>query len=189
MPGGGEILASLYGAWRLLWLDKNGLGYFDGSREACIRSFYAALLALPAYVILVALHFSAVDTEFDTLHLMIVHALAFVVSWTAYPLVMHNVAGHLGREQRYFGFVTVFNWTRVLRVWIILLATLIAASGLLPETLAKVLTLTAWIGVFGYQWFITRLALDVEGLPAGFLVALEVGIGLCISVLANQVLT
>ena len=43
-----ETVYSIFGAYRLAMLDKSGLSYLDRSPEGAIRSFYAALIVLPA---------------------------------------------------------------------------------------------------------------------------------------------
>jgi hypothetical protein len=55
MPSITEILRSLYGAWRLLVVDRHGILAFDGTRSAALRSFWVAVVMLPIIIILDAL--------------------------------------------------------------------------------------------------------------------------------------
>ena len=45
-----EIVTSLFGAWRLAQFQADGLRYLDASREGARRSFWAAVIALPAAI-------------------------------------------------------------------------------------------------------------------------------------------
>jgi hypothetical protein len=51
MPSYAEIQRALQGAWLLARGDTRGMGLFDLSVEGFWRSFAAALLAAPAYVL------------------------------------------------------------------------------------------------------------------------------------------
>ena len=53
MPPKQEIVASLYGAWRLMRLDPTGMTYFNLSADGFWRSFFAAVIVAPAYVLFV----------------------------------------------------------------------------------------------------------------------------------------
>ena len=51
MPDRQEVASSLYGAWRLACLDESGMGYFNISVEGFWRSFFAAVLLAPVYML------------------------------------------------------------------------------------------------------------------------------------------
>ena len=55
MPTRTEIGRSLYGAWRLLLLDPTGVQWFELSIAGFWRSFFAAALIAPVYVIMVVI--------------------------------------------------------------------------------------------------------------------------------------
>ena len=49
-----DVVAGLTGAWRLARFDPRGMSYLDTTITGYWRSFYGALLCLPAYVVMVA---------------------------------------------------------------------------------------------------------------------------------------
>jgi hypothetical protein len=54
MPNQEEVLRSIYGAYRLAWLDRSGMSQLNLSVEGFWRSFFAAILVAPGYALLVA---------------------------------------------------------------------------------------------------------------------------------------
>ena len=47
IPDQQEVIRSIYGAWRLPWLDRSGMGHFNLSVDGFWRSFFAAVLVAP----------------------------------------------------------------------------------------------------------------------------------------------
>ena len=124
-----ETVYSIFGAYRLAMLDKSGLSYLDRSPEGAIRSFYAALIVLPAYAVLVVLRLWDVLPEVSLLRFITVEGLAYVISWTAFPLVMFHISGLLDRSARYFDFLSAYNWSSVIQMGLYLPVVAIADSG------------------------------------------------------------
>ena len=53
MPDHEEVLHSLYGAYRLAFLDRSGMSHFNLSVDGFWRSFFAAVLVAPGFALLV----------------------------------------------------------------------------------------------------------------------------------------
>ena len=189
MPTGVQIAAALYGAWRLLRMDRNGLSYFEQTPEGFYRSFYAALLVAPGYLILVLIHLADLETQAGGLRIITVEIIAYVISWTAYPLIMFRIADAIGRSSGYITFVVAFNWSKMIHMLIFLPIAAISFTGLLPEALSLLLSFAATIGILVYQWFITRTALDIGGGAATGLVVLDVIIGIVIKFISDGLIT
>src|SRR3712207_2049243 len=111
-----ETVYSLYGAYRLALLDKSGLQYFDSTAEGALRSFYAAVLVLPAYAILMVLRQWDQLGDLSLLRFLAVEAIAYVISWTAYPLLMYHLSGLLDRADHFFAFLCAYNWSSVIQM-------------------------------------------------------------------------
>ena len=47
-----EVVAALYGAYRLARFDPSGLALFDATIAGFSRSFFAAVLVAPVYLVL-----------------------------------------------------------------------------------------------------------------------------------------
>ena len=61
MISGQYVTNALYGAYRLARADTNGLSYFDNSNAGFWRSFYAAVLIAPLFLILLIIRFNVDD--------------------------------------------------------------------------------------------------------------------------------
>jgi hypothetical protein len=183
-----EALYSIYGAWRLALLDRLGLNYLDKTPEGALRSFYAALLVLPAYAVLVVLRLWDVLADVSLLRFASVEGIAYVISWTAFPLAMYYVAGLLGRAERYFDFLSAYNWSSVIQMGIYLPVVAIADSGLLPAALGEGMVLVVTMLVLIYQWFIARTALDIGSGTAAGVVLLDMVLAVFITGTADGML-
>ena len=167
-----EFARAIYGAWRLALLDRKGLDCFDGTVEAYWKSFNAAAIVAPAYVLLLFVGLAGADIPGGWLVFLAVQALAYVIDWVAFPLIMIHVCDRIGRFDRYLRYIAVHNWSRVLRVALLVLVTVLS-KGFLG-------------GILFYQWFITRNALEVSGRGAAAIVGLDLIITLAINVVASR---
>jgi hypothetical protein len=184
-----ETVYSIFGAYRLAMLDKSGLSYLDRSPEGAIRSFYAALIVLPAYAVLVVLRLWDVLPEVSLLRFVTVEGLAYVISWTAFPLVMFHISGLLDRSGRYFDFLSAYNWSSVIQMGLYLPVVAIADSGLIPVGLGEGLVLIVTMLVLMYQWFIARTTLDINGGSAAGVVLLDMILAIFITGTADGMLS
>ncbi len=165
-----ETTFALYGAYRLARVDPKGLFYFDATIEGFWRSFYAALLVAPAYVILLALDLANRPVTAGPAKLVLVEGIAYVISWTAFPLAMTRFARRLDRSDHYIRYIVAHNWAIVLETAVLLPAAAIAASA--PAAVA--LPFLATLAILLYEWYIARTALEITGGQAAAVVALSV---------------
>ncbi len=188
-PSAREILYGIYGAWRLARLDRGGIAYFDDSVEGFWKSFFAAALVVPGYAILVVLDPVTPAAGSGALRIFLIHALTYCLSWTVYPVIVHPLCQAMGKEDAYIRFIVAFNWAKVIQMTAYLPIAGIVAAKLLPEGAASLLHGSAYMLLLGYQWFVTRAALDIRGWPATGLVGLDFMAGVILSVLAVGMLT
>jgi hypothetical protein len=172
MPTLSEISHAVYGAYRLAHLDRSGLAFFDPTVEGCRRSFAAALIVYPIFLLLLPI--GATDEQWRSGFgcLVLSQSIAYVADWAALPLVVLGVAHRVGREAEAIGFITVNNWSQVLQAAFLLMTTGVAGSGLLPPAAAMTVMLVAQIAVLVYQWFIARFAFNAAGIVATAIVLL-----------------
>ena len=150
------------------------MSYFDDSIEGFWKSFFAAALVAPAYAIEIALGQEALGDSLGSLRTILIHLLAYSLSWTVFPVVVHPVCQAMDRETAYVRYIVAYNWAKAIQMAIYLPVILIVWLEILPESLALLLhTVVYVLLVFGYQWFVTRSALDIKALPASGLVALD----------------
>lgn len=183
-----ELVYAMVGAGRLARLDAGGLRYFETDLAAARRSFFAAVLVLPFYLFLVALQEADVLAKVPLWRFFVVEGLGYVLSWTAYVALMADITAGLGRDDRYFGFVCVFNWTKVLQTAVYVLVVVATTGSLFPPALEAILFLGATLAVLVYQWFVTRLTLAVGSFMAAALVFLDLVIAVMLSLITETII-
>jgi hypothetical protein len=198
MPSLAEIWRALHGAWRLAFLDMRGLGEFDGSRSGGLRSFWAMALALPLNAAILAIReLLPRGSEASEPSNALVEVLGPLVTWVVLIVVIYGLVSWYGRADRFWLFVSTYNWIQVpLALVILLSAALFAgASGLVdPNADAASVPMLAWsvahiavgigitleLGVLAYEWYVAWVALD-SGVPLPIIVVLldfVMGLGL-----------
>lgn len=167
-----EAFTGLYAAWRLFLRDARGLTLLDGTPVGALRSFWCALVVLPVYALIIALVHTLGMDEIDWVRFFLVEAIAYVVSWCAWPLLMYYVAQALDRSDRYFLYVAAFNWSAGPQVMIWLFVLIVVFSGVVTRDVAAIVNIAALIVILLYHLFIVRNALKLGlfvsiGLVAG----------------------
>jgi hypothetical protein len=181
-----EVSTALHGAWLLARLDRRGMGYFDRSEAGFWKSFTAAVLVFPAFLILLGLRIE--DAEWSSsgvVRILLVETIGYVVAWTAFPLMMLPVTRFLGRENRWLEFIIAYNWSQVLQYALFLLATILAGSGAFPSSLATGIASAATVAVLLYEWFVARAALDTGAAGATMIVLVDLVLGVLITRVAD----
>jgi hypothetical protein len=183
-----ELAAGIYGAWRLAWADPRGLAYFDASERGFWTSFWAAVIAAPAYALIVGINLATPDefggAPIDGTRLLLVELIAYVIGWTAFPLAMVNIAEKLDRTQHYARYIVASNWGGVIEMTAFLPAVAIG------ETVPALSVLPALVGLamFAYQWFIARTALALSNRQAMIPVAVNFALGVALALVARALL-
>ncbi len=183
-----EAATSLYGAYRLARFDARGMTYFETSLAAFWRSFYAAVIVAPVFAVLLVMRYAAGGAAVDEVRFASVEAIAYVIAWVAFPLVMVSLARLLDREERYLGYIVAYNWAAVLRNALYMPVVMLGVTGTVPAETVGPLILIALSVVFVYIWFIARVALDVGAWTAVALVALDFALSVFIDVVASSML-
>ena len=182
------ILMALNGAYRLARFDRSGLELFDRSPEGALNSFYAAVVVLPVYALLLAIRLWGQVDDTPMLQILTVESIAYVVSWTAFPLALHRIAGLMGRAERYPGALTAYNWSAVIQMAVYAPVMVLSATGLLPSALSEGLVFGVMMAMLTYQWFVLRTALDLSGLAAAALVMIDLFLSAVITDLSDGML-
>lgn len=180
-----EAAAGIYGAWRLARLDPHGMSYFDATERGFWHSFYAAVIVAPAYAVIVAIDYLQQPLGASEERIIAVQAIAYVISWTLFPLAMTVVARMLDRERYYLRYIVAANWANVLEVLLFLPAIAMADSGVAAFAMLPVL---AALVTFAYQWFVARTALMVSGLQAAAVVGLDLLLDIALMVTVHAML-
>jgi hypothetical protein len=174
----GAAAAGLAGAWRLARLDRSGMRYFEATPEAFWRSFQAAIIAAPIYVVLVLLRSDDHPLSPDPVRAALIETIGYVIQWTAFPLAAWYLTRAFNVSGRYFGFMVAYNWANVLQFIAFLPVALLSASGMAAGGFVNIVALLFTAAVVYYQYFIARTALGIDALPALAFVAADFMIGL-----------
>lgn len=176
----GEVLAGLHGALLLARRRPEGLRYMDTSRAGALRSFWAAIVALPAALPLVATRLSHFPPRADALDVALVEVIAYAVGWTAFPVLAHAAARVAEREDRYPALVAAYNWTSLAQIVALLLAAPLTLSDILPPAIDAIVELALRAALVAWLASAIRVALDVSWPAAIGLAVVEFALGLSI---------
>jgi hypothetical protein len=167
-----ELSNGLYGAWRLAHLDRSAMQYFDASADGFLKSFYAAAICLPAFLIMMAIKLvhAELPEHIGFFEIAVVEASRYVIVWVAFPLLMSGISDVLQRGERYVGFVVAYNWAQVIETAVVLpIFLVVVAAGATPTEPNAIYTIL-YFAIGLYYWFIARTAFQISGWAAGAVV-------------------
>ena len=180
-----EVFRALYGAYRLARLDPGGLRYFDITDRGFWRSFFAAGLVAPLYLILLLIRHSNLPESIALFRFIALESIAYVIAWVAFPLLMASLTRMLDCDKFYIGFIVAYNWAAVLQNFLYIPIAILAAAGILSIPLSNTLGLIALALIVVYVWFVTRIALEVAAGMAAGIVGLDFMLNVFINVFAE----
>jgi hypothetical protein len=177
-----EARLALAGCLRLARGDRGGLSCFDRSLDGFWRSFRAAVISYPLYLVLLAMRVSVAEwQQSGGWRIVTVETIGYVIAWVAFPLLMLNVVRWIGRAHRFFDFMVPYNWCQVPQSALFVLVGLESASGVLGTQASEAIDIVAALATLVYEWFIARVALDTTVGAAVFVVLLDLVLGVFIS--------
>ena len=174
MPSRREVVAALYGAWRLMRFDSGGMAWFDVSIAGFWRSFFAAVPVAPFYAIVVAIELAERIEPYDPVRAVVVSIAAYAAGWAGFPIAAIFITRLLGLSQRYVPFIVAYNWASVPQTLVYFPVLMISAAHLTSPALAEFLVLAAFVYILVYQWFVTLTALETTALTAAGIVIVQV---------------
>lgn len=184
----GEITAGFYGAWRLAHFDASGMRWFDRSTEGVWRSFLVAVLIAPGWALILYMHDVSISPPPDLARYVAVQAIAYVMLWVTFPLVLSHLAPLVDRQEELADFIVAYNWSAIPQMALMLpLAWLLSTEGEASGWI-QALVVVGRLALFAYQWFIVKTALRLGGLSAGGVVILDLLISLTITEVSDQMI-
>ncbi|HEV2188888.1 MAG TPA: hypothetical protein VGR70_16895 [Stellaceae bacterium] len=179
-----EASLALTGTLRLARGDPGGLACFDPSIDGFWRSFRAAVLCYPPYLILLSFPVVLGDgpvVEVDTARFYAAETIHFAISWVAFPLVVLPIADFFGRGDRFLIFITAYNWCQVPQTLLFAIVALLGGTGVLSPNAMLSVDLILGIAALAYEWFVARVALAVTGPRASVVILADVILAVILS--------
>jgi hypothetical protein len=173
-----EARLALAGTLRLAVGDRRALACFDRTLDGFWRSFRAAVICYPLYLVLLTMRVSGPEWQRSGVwRIIIVETIGYVIAWVAFPLLMLNVTRWIGRAQRFFDFMVPYNWCQVPQSLLFVLVGIESGSGLLGANASETIDIVAAVATLVYEWYIARIALETTGSAAGFVVLVDLVLG------------
>jgi len=182
-----EVRLALVGALRLAKGDRGGLACFDRSLDGFWRSFRAAAIAYPFFLILLMMRVTVTQWERSGgWYIVAVETIGYVTSWVAFPLAMLTVTRWIDRAHRFFDFMVPYNWSQLPQSALFVLVGLQAQSGMVGNQPAQAIELAAAIAVLIYEWFIARVSLETTAAAAALVVFVNLVLGVLVDHVAGS---
>jgi hypothetical protein len=182
-----EVRFALVGVLRLARGDRGGLSCFDRSIDGFWRSFRAAVIAYPLYLILLTMKVTVAEWQKSGgLWIVSVETIAYVIAWSAFPLIMVTVTRWLDRAHRFFDFMVPYNWSQLPQTALFALVGLEAESGVFGAPSGQTVEVVAAIAILVYEWYIARVALDITAVAAVLVVFVDLVLGVLINNVASS---
>jgi len=180
-----EIERALAGTIKLMKRDSAGLYRFDRTTEGFWRSFWAILLVLPAFVLQVAgqwQFFAAHRPQAvpDHTWLLINECAALVAYWLLFPAAVLVIARLVGRETRFYAYITAANWSSVITTAVLAAPMALYLAGWATPAHAVIFTFAFVVLMAHFRWYLAKTALEVSGGVAALIVAIEAGLAILV---------
>jgi hypothetical protein len=149
----------------------------EATPEGAWRSFFAAVICLPAFLALNLFAWGSSGVPEGGLgRSLAAEVIGYVAAWAGFALASLVVARSWGRGGAWLRFICAWNWTNVVQ-YLVLLALVVPGGLALPGWIAQGFVLAGLGYAAWLEWFATRHALEVAPWQAAFLVALDLLVG------------
>lgn len=174
MPVATEVASSLYGSYRLLLGDARGAAFYDDSTEGFWRSFSAALIAAPPYILSLWHDQTVAMVQPDPTRLFLVIVIGYIIAWTAFPVAVLTIVGEDAAQLRNFRrLVVALNWSYLIQVIVTMPIAMLHITGGVDQNLLASLGLAATMALLVYQWFVCKVTFETTSFVAASLTGLS----------------
>jgi hypothetical protein len=168
-----EAHRALYGASLLAKFDADGLNAFGHEREDAARSFFAAIIVAPMYIVWAILYGQPHPEGTPFLSVFVFESLSYAIGWMIFPLAVWHLSPALGCRTRFFHFLAAYNWAAVIQNGIFMGMDLTFWLTGAPEGARGFFGLALLVYVLLYGWFVAKHGLGLATGPAATIVALD----------------
>lgn len=180
-----ETALNFNAAWRLFKRDTTAAQHFTGDRIETVRSFWAALVYLPLFIIATVLFANDMRSDTPALRLFLIETIFYAIGWVAWPLAVHSLTQLFQVGSDYRRYISAYNWSAGP---ILLLYCALGIADLLFLFSAEVFLLFSIVVLLWsliYHGFFLRLILPVSTGVMVLFVVCELALGLFIQTLRN----
>jgi hypothetical protein len=179
-----EALGGVRGIALLTIGKPAGLARFGSDEAAVLRSFVAAGLSLPLFVLLRLTDWLAGTAPLEHAHAFGIDLLSYVIGWAGFVLLSRPVARHFGKERRWPHYIVAWNWCNLAQ-YVLLLAASLPTLFHAPPIASETAALFGFGWALWLEWYVAKLTLDIDALPAALLVLIDVGLTVGLGLLAT----
>ncbi|KKJ77873.1 hypothetical protein WH95_05470 [Kiloniella litopenaei] len=124
------------------------------------QSFFAAVLCLPGTIYVSAAQPLDTAPTIDLFALLLIDSLFYIISWVAYPVMMHLLLVLHKKEKQFGIFIIHYNWLQVWQSVIFVLLLVILQSHILPDALGSLVSLICLLYILATQAYMTKITLE-----------------------------
>jgi len=183
-----EVFEAIYGAWRLFLGDRGAVQLFDSSVPGFWKSFFAAVIVFPIYVLLIAMGVIDFETSRSLPSVVLLDIEFYIIGWVLWPLIVGYIVPALDRGEKYALYIVTYNWANVIGAAIFFVTILATETLSLGQGFGALLTAIVTFGLLAYHVFIARVALDIPLSAAVGLTICEFVIGQILLIVQQSVL-
>lgn len=171
-PNIAEVLTATKGAWMMFRRNPSGAALFGTTPADFWKSFWAAIVILPGYFLLVMLSPNEARSISNPARTIPIDIISYTIGWCLWPLIVAWLADMFKFRDRYIRYITVYNWASIPQVGLMLV--LVGGCTLLnfDQTSLAIVLLGGTIWLIAYHAFIVRVTL---GLSFGLTLLLVIG--------------
>jgi hypothetical protein len=167
-----EIFEGLYGAWRLLLGDRGAVALFDDSVAGFWKSFFAAILVLPIYLVMTTMGLIEFDSSRSLPAIVLIVLEFYIIAWVLWPLIIGHVLPVLDRVDKFTLYIVAYNWMSAVGAGLFFIAVLVTTLLPIPDGFTALIMVGALLGVLAYHVFIAQTTLSITiGVAIGLTVA------------------
>jgi hypothetical protein len=179
-----DIRHALTGAVFLARGERAGVAYFEDTPRGFWRSFWAAAIVAPIWLLLLAL--DGPDTDAGALRLILAETVEYALMWTAFPLVLYEILTRSGTDEHFCRYISAHNWAAVIVAPAMLVAIIIGAA--VPLDVLRFLPLLVIVSSLVYEWFMAKVTLEVSAATAAGIAAMDFFLGQMINLVVDALL-
>jgi hypothetical protein len=157
----------------------DAMNHVETGLDGAARSFVAAIICLPGFLCLRLLDWADGEAPLQIGHALTLDLLGDVIAWAGFALISRQLAALLGRSAQWPRYIAAWNWCNVAQYGLWAAASLPGLVGA-PEFVQQIAGLVALGWGLWLEWYATRLALEIDILPAVALVAVDFSLMLAI---------